>query len=203
MVQQNSSGGQHRFRVEWAHLAVVGVVVLLVVGVAHACHRAPVDGDHEHAHGLDDYAHIDPVADDPAVAAASVATVLLSWDPVRQSGPADGVVRTLDGVATGELLGAVVAGESVVDRPAQWGDWATAHARVMALVPDTRVVDDRLGRGRTVLARVAQTVVYPDGGRSRLPDQQARVHLVVESGQWKADRFDVGAVEDDRAGDQE
>ncbi|MEL4183531.1 hypothetical protein MTQ17_09845 [Corynebacterium bovis] len=147
--------------------------------------------------------HIDPVAEDPQVAATSALTVLLSWDPVRQSGPTDGVVRTLDSFATGELLAAVDSGESVVDRPEQWGDWAMAHARVMALVPDTRVVDDRSEKGKTVLARVSQVVVYPDGGRSRLPDQQVRVHLVVEAGQWKADRVDVGSIEDGHAGDEE
>ncbi|MEL4163094.1 hypothetical protein [Corynebacterium bovis] len=201
-MQQSSKGdGGRWFRVEWAHLAVVGIVVLLIVGVVHSCHRAPTDGDHNH--GRDDHVHIDPVAEDPQVAATSALTVLLSWDPVRQSGPTDGVVRTLDSFATGELLAAVDSGESVVDRPEQWGDWAMAHARVMALVPDTRVVDDRSEKGKTVLARVSQVVVYPDGGRSRLPDQQVRVHLVVEAGQWKADRVDVGSIEDGHAGDEE
>ncbi|RRQ11983.1 hypothetical protein CXF47_10485 [Corynebacterium bovis] len=134
--------------------------------------------------------HIDPVEQDPAVAATSALTVLFSWDPARQSGPGDVPAGVADELFTGALAADVRSGGAVIDRPEQWGNWATAHARVSALVPQTRVMDTGDERTRVVAAQVAQTLVYPDGGHSRLPDRQVRVHLVVESGRWKADRVD-------------
>ena len=191
-MQQNSSGGgQRQFRVEWAHLAVVGVVGLLAAGVFSVCCRGPVEHDHEQGPGHDDHVHIDPVEQDPQVAATSALTVLFSWDPARQSGPGDVPAGVAEELFTGSVAADVQSGRAVVDRSVQWGDWATAHARVMALVPDTRVIGRGSGPDRTVLAEVEQTLVYPDGGRSRLADRQIRVHLVVSSGRWKADRVDV------------
>lgn len=188
----DSSSSSGRVQVGWTHLVAVGLVV---AGLLSACgsHTDSHDHDpgHNHDHGHDDHVHIDPVEQDPAVAATSALTVLFSWDPARQSGPGDVPSGVAEELFTGSVAADVQSGRAVVDRSVQWGDWATAHARVMALVPDTRVIGRGSGPDRTVLAEVEQTLVYPDGGRSRLADRQIRVHLVVSSGRWKADRVDV------------
>ncbi|KPM10562.1 hypothetical protein QR98_0091200, partial [Sarcoptes scabiei] len=144
-----------------------------IVGGSHATQtRHPVEHDHEHSHGRDDHVHIDPVAEDPAVAATSALTVLFSWDPARQSGPGEVSAGVAEQLFTGGVAADVRSGGAVIDRPEQWGDWVTAHARVSALVPQTRVMDTGDERSRVVAAQVEQTLMYPDGGHSRLPDRQ-------------------------------
>ncbi|WP_125196397.1 hypothetical protein [Corynebacterium bovis] len=191
-MHDSSSSSSGRVQVGWTHLVAVGLVV---AGLLSACgsHTDSHDHDpgHNHDHGHDDHVHIDPVEQDPAVAATSALTVLFSWDPARQSGPGDVPSGVADELFTGALAADVRSGGAVVDRPEQWGDWATAQARVSALVPQTRVSDTGDERSRVVAAQVAQTLVYPDGGRSRLPGRQVRVHLVLVEGRWKADRVDV------------
>ncbi|MEL4211878.1 hypothetical protein [Corynebacterium bovis] len=172
----------------WSPSAAVVVVGLVAAGGLSGC-GGHTDDDVD-GHGRDDHVHIDPVAEDPAVAATSALTVLFGWDPARQSGPGDVPAGVADELFTGALAADVRSGGAVVDRPALWGDWATAQARVSALVPQTRVVGTGDERSRVVAAQVEQTLTYPDGGRSRLPGRQVRVHLVVESGRWKADRVD-------------
>lgn len=53
--------------------------------------------------GSDDHVVIDPVAFDPAPAATSVLTTLLSWNPAAQSGPLDIPVDAADRLLAGGL----------------------------------------------------------------------------------------------------
>lgn len=141
--------------------------------------------------GADDHVVIDPVAFDPAPAATSVLTTLLSWTPAAQSGPLDIPVDAADRLLAGGLRDQAThprTASGVLAKPAGWDGWAGAGAQVRAIVPEVVVRDDPADdSARLVDATVEQTVAYPDGSRSDLARMRVTVHLVSVGGRWAAD----------------
>jgi hypothetical protein len=164
-------------------LALVTAGVMMLTG----CGSDEPDGE-QHT-GSDAHEHIDPVADDPAIAATSVAVTALSWTPATQSSPWDIPASVMSESLTGEL--AELAGDpsstaAMKDRPSQWDGWATAGATVKAIVLDTEVTEDS-DTEATVMATVRQELTYPDGGRSTWKTADYEISLAAADGRWKAD----------------
>lgn len=166
-----------------AVLAAVASAALMIAGCGSDSH----DG-HEHT-GSDDHEHIDPVAQDPAIAATSVAVTALSWTPAEQSSPWDIPATVLSSSMTGELAdkaGDPSSAEARKDRPSQWDGWATAGATVKAFVLETEVTEESDSE-TTVVATVRQDLSYPDGGGSTWKTADYEIDLVAEDGRWKAE----------------
>ncbi|MGP9725294.1 hypothetical protein ACT3SZ_14895 [Corynebacterium sp. AOP40-9SA-29] len=148
------------------------------------------DDDHDgHEHtGSDDHEHIDPVAQDPAIAATSVAVTALSWTAAEQSSPWDIPTTVLSSSMTGELADKASdpsSAEARRDRPSQWDGWATAGATVKAFVLETEVTEES-DSATTVVTTVRQDLSYPDGGGSTWKTTDYEIDLVAEDGRWKA-----------------
>ncbi|RRO90231.1 hypothetical protein [Corynebacterium bovis] len=173
-------GRQSRLRGLSPALAVA--VVLVLSGCGSNSSDVPA--------GSDDHVVIDPVVVDPAPAAMSVLTTLLSWNPAAQSGPLDVSVDAADRLLAGGLRDQAThprTASGVLATPAGWDGWAGAGAQVRAIVPEVVVRDDPADdSARLVDAVVEQTLVYPDGSRSDLARWEVTVHLVSEGGRWRA-----------------
>lgn len=150
------------------------------------------DTDSEHAHdGHDADEHIDPVEQDPAIAATMVASTLLSWTPAEQSSALDIPITVVDDSLTGELETMARSPSDPKARkftPTQWDDWAAAAATVKAFVTDTEVTDEA-DEDAKVRATVRQDLSYPDGARSILGTTDYTITLKNIDGRWKADTF--------------
>ncbi|MBB3116917.1 hypothetical protein [Corynebacterium bovis] len=174
-------GRQSRLRGLSPALAVA--VVLVLSGCGSNSSDVPA--------GSDETAVIDPVAFDPAPAAMSVLTTLLSWTPAAQSGPLDIPVDAADRLLAGGLRDQAThprTASGVLAKPAGWDGWAAAGAQVRAIVPTATVRDDPVDdSARLVDATVEQTLAYPDGSRSDLARMRVTVHLVSVDGRWAAD----------------
>lgn len=165
-------------------LAVATAGVLTLTG----CGSDDEHDGHEHT-GSDDHEHIDPIAQDPAIAATSVAVTALSWTPAEQSSPWDIPTTVLSSSMTGELAdkaGGPSSAEAMKDRPSQWDGWAAAGATVKAFVLETEVTEES-DTDTTVVATVRQDLSYPDGGRSTWKTTDYEIGLVAEDGRWKAE----------------
>lgn len=174
---------RRRRPVACATVAAAAAVVLGCEGCGSGEGRVPA--------GSDETAVIDPVAFDPAPAATSVLTTLLSWNPAAQSGPLDIPVDAADRLLAGALRDQAThprAASGVLAPPAGWDGWAAAGATVRAIVPTTAVRDDGSDdSARLVDATVEQTLAYPDRSRSQLARLRVTVHLVGVDGRWAAD----------------
>ena len=174
-------GRQSRLRGLSPALAVA--VVLVLSGCGSNSSDVPA--------GSDDHVVIDPVVVDPAPAATSVLTTLLSWNPAAQSGPLDIPVDAADRLLAGGLRDQAThprTASGVLAKPAGWDGWAGAGAQVRAIVPTATVRDDPADdSARLVDAVVEQTLAYPDGSRSQLARMRVTVHLVSVEGRWAAD----------------
>lgn len=164
-------------------LAALTASTLVLTG----CGSDDESAETEHT-GSDDHEHIDPVANDPAIAARAVATSLLSYDPADRVSPCDVADNVALLMLTGELAAAAEAPESpecMDKRPEQWSDWGAANAQIKAIITDTDVVDESDSEA-TVITTVRQSLSYPDGGSSTWSTTTQEIHLVAEDDRWKA-----------------
>lgn len=162
------------------------MLVALAAGGALVMAGCGSEDDHDgHSHtGSDAGEHIDPVAEDAAIAATSVAVTLLNWTPAQQDSPWDVSAEQAD-IFTGELAAKItdLSGENI---PEQWAGWAAAGATVRSVVLDAEVTDESETEAK-VIATVRQELAYPDGGRSTWKTSDYDIGLVAEDGRWKAD----------------
>lgn len=166
-----------------------GSLLVVVATVAVVLGGCSSDDDTDDGHqGHDAGEHIDPVADDPAIAATAVASTLLSWNPAEQSSPMDVPVSVIDDSMTGELAEQArdpSGDDSAYLTPQQWDDWADAKATVKAFVTDTEVTADD-DTAAEVTTTVRQDLSYPDGARSTLSTTDYQITLDAVDGRWKA-----------------
>jgi hypothetical protein len=166
------------------------VVPALLVTVLTVSGCGGGDSEDDHDHGSDDHVVIDPVADDPAIAAKAVALNLFQWNPAEQSSVWDLPLQIVDDNLTGELRDKATSAQGSADTPEEWSAWAASGATVRAIVTSPVVEGD--GNSRTVTVTVQQNLEYPDGSGSEWKTRNVTVHLVNDDGQWKADRVSEG-----------
>lgn len=166
----------------------VPVVVAMILTIS-GCSGGDDDSDGRE-HGSDDHVVIDPVADDPAIAAKTVAINRYQWNPSIQSGVWALPLQIVENNLTGEALDKASSPADTADNPEEWSDWADAGATMRAIVTDPVVTGE--GDTRTVTVTVRQDLEYPDGSGSEWRTQTVTVHLVNDGGHWKADRLSEG-----------
>lgn len=170
----------------WRSAVISGVVATALVLTGCGSDKDNEQAEHT---GSDAHEHIDPVADDPVIAATAVATSWLSYDPADRVSPCD----IPDNVAmlqlTGELADTAATPDSrecMDARPKQWDDWGEANAQIKAIITDTEVIEETESEA-TVGVTVTQNLVYPDGGTSTWATSSHELTLVADDGRWKAD----------------
>mgnify|MGYP005982927397 CR=1 FL=1 len=162
----------------------VGVAVALAatLGVA-ACGSGDGDDGGDTAAAV--HTDREPAIVSPVDTAITVAHGRYSWTPAKQTGPWDMPVDVVEDSMT-DGLRATALKPPAGDTPGQWKDWASAGATVAATItsPQTTDADDTTA---TVTVTVQQDLMYPDGSASTWKNRPVSIHLVTETGQWKAD----------------
>lgn len=174
--------------------AVIAVVV--VVGLAWAA-VSVFGGDDEHDHATDSHLHIDPVTDDPYVAATSTISAILSYAPAEQATVFDQYAAVRDRLTgqLAELADNPPTGEDALRQtPEYWDSWAESGDRVRALVErdeDTATIADTDTEG-VVTVTVRELVFHPGGETTPLRNPYTvEANVVVEDDIWKLASYDI------------
>lgn len=181
-----------------AGMIVVGVIALAVVaGFAWGAVSLFGGDDADHQHATDSHIHIDPISDDPYVAATSTVSAILSYSPAEQDGPFDQYTAVRDRL-TGELAQLAdnpPTGEDALRQtPRQWDAWAESGDRVRAIVertPDTSEISDTDTEG-VVTVTVRELVFHQDGETTPLRSPYiVDANVVREDDIWKLDSYEI------------
>lgn len=183
-------------------LTPVGIVVaviaaLLVVGGVAWAAVSLFGGDDDDRPATDSHTHIDPVTDDPYVAATSTLSAILSYAPADQDTVFDQYAAVRDRL-TGQLLQLAdtpPTGEDAARQtPEQWDAWAAGGDRVRALVEraeDTAEIDDDATEA-VVTANVREMVFHADGENTPLRSPYAvEATIVREDDIWKLSSYEI------------
>lgn len=152
---------------------------------------ASYTGDDAHEHdGTDSHATIDPVKEDPGIAATAVATSMFTWNPAQQVS----VFHVSENVINEQLTGALAeqardfdSEQAQSQTPDEWIEWAKEGVRIQAIIPSVEVTDDSNDDMRTIAADVQQFIIHPENGRSHYQDSKVIIRLVAQDGHWKAE----------------
>lgn len=178
----------------------VGVVAIVLVAVASTfLLKRGHEEYHAHEHGTDAHVIIDPVKDDPLVAAEATMYAIFSFKPAEQNTPFDhyGAVRNQ---LTGVLL--EIADHPPTDEfaakqfPAEWQDWSQSHDEIRAFVTrvaDTKPIDEH-AETALVTVNVRQVVVHDDGDQTPWRSFVADVEMQRIKDTWKAANFTIKSL---------
>lgn len=152
---------------------------------------ASYTGDDAHEHnGTDSHVTIDPVKEDPGIAATAVATSMFTWNPAQQVS----VFHVSENVINEQLTGTLAeqardfdSEQAQSQTPDEWLEWAKDDVRVQAIIPNVEVTDDSDENARTTAVNVEQFLVDSEGNRTLYQKNRVIIHLVAEDGIWKAD----------------
>ena len=175
-------------------IAVTALVAAVVVAIIVAALAAwalydPDAGEAGHT-GTDAHEHIEP-GSDAAGAAQEAMTAIFTWRPAGQEGPWDSMHAT-EHLFTGRLADAAAQRPDPEPLPKQWLAWAEENARIAGAteVTDT-YVDADTGQVRVV---VKQRVMHSDGDVTPLPDMTALVDVIDTADGWKAENYQLEAM---------
>lgn len=151
------------------------------------------DMQHEHGTGSDDHIDIDPVKDDPTIAATAAAVNWWTWLPGEQSSAWAVSGNTAETTLTGDLKDrADNADSDDADEatPDDWEQWAQTNTTVSALVLSATEDEGGSDTETTVTLDIRQNTTADGGATDTLDEFQATAHLVAEDGQWKVSALD-------------
>lgn len=146
--------------------------------------------DDSQLNGSDSHVTIDPVKEDPNIAATAVASILFTWNPSEQATIYHIDEDVISEHFTGELADRVRDFDSEQahsQTPEDWLEWAKDGVRVQAIIPNVEVTDDSDENARTTAVNVEQFLVDSEGNRTLYQKNRVIVHLVAEDDIWKAD----------------
>ena len=149
------------------------------------------DSDYDEPPG-DSHIHIDPVAEDPNIAAQAVAASFFTWNPAEQMSVWNVNENVIDQHLTGELREQALnadSEEALADTPDEWEEWALDGVRFQAIIPEVNVVDDSSETERRVAVNVTQYKLQ-DGTREVHDEFILIIQLVAEDGHWRGTLMD-------------
>lgn len=186
-----------RSRTATIMVAVLAVAAVALTVTAVALIGNDSDGDQP---ATDAHTHIDPVSDDPYVAATSTLSAILSYSPAEQETVFDQYAAVRDRL-TGQLAQLAdnpPTGEDAARQlPDQWDAWAESGDRVRAIVertPDTEEIADDATEA-VVTVEVREMIFHPDGETTPLRSPYvADATVVVEDDIWKLDSYEITSI---------
>lgn len=167
-----------------AGAAAVAAVVVVTAGVlAYRWYTAP-DFD-----GIGDPAidTMDPVTEDPVVAARTTVSAVWTHDPAKDDSELDAMERVRDRL-TGRMLATLdtTDADAKALRAGNWDKWAASGDRVVTVATETdppaATID---GPHATVELDVRRMVVHPDGVTTPYEEGTVRAELDNVGGAWK------------------
>lgn len=180
-----------------AGIVVAVIAALLVVGGVAWAAVSLFGGDDDDRPATDSHTHIDPVTDDPYVAATSTLSAILSYSPADQDTVFDQYAAVRDRLTgqLAQLADAPPTGEDAARQtPEQWDAWADSNDRVRALVEraeDTAEIDDDATEA-VVTATVREMVFHADGENTPLRSPYAvEATIVREDDIWKLSSYEI------------
>lgn len=178
-------------------IIVVIVAVILVAGGVTWAAVAFFGGDDESTPATDSHTHIDPVADDPFVAATSTLSAVLSYVPAEQDTVFDQYASVRDRLTgpLAQLADNPPAGEDALRQtPPEWDDWAAGGDQVRAIVErseNTADIDDDATEA-VVTVTVREMVFHADGENTPLRSPYvADATIVREDDIWKLSNYEI------------
>ncbi|MGV0870463.1 hypothetical protein [Corynebacterium kalidii] len=179
---------------------IIGFIVLvaIAVGIAWAV-TSMIGGDEDDAArpATDSHTHIDPVADDPYVAATSTVSAILSYAPAEQDTVFDQYAAVRDRL-TGQMAQLAdnppTGDDAARQTPPQWEAWAESGDRVRAIVersPSTAPIEDGATEAEVTMD-VRELIFHPDGETTPLRNPYVvTATVVVEDGIWKLQSYEI------------
>lgn len=171
----------------------VGLLVTQLVNNGEDTSNTATEGQvHEH----DD---IDPVRDDPEVAAQAAMVAVFSYDPASQETTFEqlGDVRDQLTGTLGELADNPPTGDqAAAQRPSEWDSWARSGDQVRAFA-NVAAGSAPVGEDETtatVTVDVEQRIIHPDGETTPYEEMVADVEMVYEAEQWKAANYEITGI---------
>ena len=180
-----------------AGIIVVIVAVIIVTGGVTWAAVAFFGGDDESTPATDSHTHIDPVADDPYVAATSTLSAVLSYAPAEQDTVFDQYASVRDRLSgqLAQLADNPPTGEDALRQtPPEWDDWAAGGDQVRAIVErseNTADIDDDATEA-VVTVTVREMVFHADGENTQLRSPYAADATIVrEDDIWKLSNYEI------------
>lgn len=178
---------------------IIGLIVLIAVAVAIAwAVTSMIGGDEEEARpATDSHTHIDPISDDPYVAATSTVSAILSYAPAEQDTPFDQYSAVRDRL-TGQMAQLAdtppTGDDAARQTPSGWDAWAESGDRVRAIVersPSTEPIEDDATEA-VVTMDVREMVFHSDGETTPLRSPYVvSATVVLEDNIWKLDSYEI------------
>lgn len=136
--------------------------------------------------GSDAHVAIDPVTDDPVVAATTTLSVVWSFEPADQDSPFESYRLVRDRLTGPFLITADNPPERGKAWPKQWDTWRAYGDRVQSFVTPEGANDvDPEAEEAVITARVNEVVIHPDGEQTPLREGIYALEVKKEAGVWK------------------